>query len=341
MKKVFVAMSGGVDSSVAAVLLKRAGFDVVGVYMKPWAPAGFSCPWKEDREDALRVAVSLEIPFLTWDFSKEYKKYVADYMIREYKAGRTPNPDVMCNKEIKFGLFLKKALKEGAEYIATGHYARTKNGKLLKAKDSNKDQTYFLYTLTKEQLEKTLFPIGGYTKPEVRKLAKKFKLPVAEKPDSQGVCFIGEFKMKDFLKKFIKSKKGKIILNNEVIGEHDGIFYYTIGQRHGLGLSGGPFFVVDKDIKKNILYVSKNSSGKEIKNKDARIYNLTWVNEKISKPFKAGVKIRYRTDNFSAEILPKGKKAILKFTKPVKAIAPGQSAVIYKGRTVLGGGIIV
>lgn len=339
MKKVYVAMSGGVDSSVAAALLKKSGFDVVGVYMKQWSPEGFRCPWKEDREDALRVAVSLDIPLLTWDFSKEYKKQVADYMIREYKAGRTPNPDVMCNKDIKFGLFMKRALKEGAGRIATGHYARIKNNKLMVGKDDNKDQSYFLYTLTEKQLEKIIFPIGEYTKPEVRKLAKEFKLPVAEKKDSQGVCFIGEFDMKDFLKKYIKPKKGKIILGKEVVGEHDGIFYYTIGQRQGLGLGGGPYFVTKKDIKKNILYVSKDAESKELKSSEAELKDVNWINEKPTKSFNAEIKVRYRTKTIKAKVIP-GKITKIKFLKPANALTSGQSAVIYKGQTVLGGGVI-
>ncbi len=341
MKKVYVAMSGGVDSSVAAALLKKSGFDVVGVYMKQWSPDGFRCPWKEDREDALRVAVSLDIPFLTWDFSKEYKKLVADYMIREYKAGRTPNPDVMCNKDIKFGLFMKKALKEGAGRIATGHYARIKNVKLMTARDKNKDQTYFLYTLNEKQLEKILFPIGEYTKPEVRELAKEFNLPVADKKDSQGVCFVGEFDMKDFLKKYIKPKKGKVILGKEIIGEHDGVFYYTIGQRHGLDLSGGPYFVTKKDMKKNIIYVSKDAGGKELKSDMAELEDVNWINRKPKGPFNAEIKVRYRTETIKARIVPGKMKIRIRFLKPAKALTSGQSAVIYKGQIVLGGGVII
>src|SRR3989338_7212626 len=256
-KMVFVAMSGGVDSSVAAALLKKQGYDVTGVFMRPWQPEiskyrnieiSSGCLWQKDREDAMRVAAKIGIPLLTWDFSKEYKKEVADYMIREYRAGRTPNPDVMCNKEIKFGLFLEKALKEGADYIATGHYVRVKTRRgpaapypqgapksaprgspsrvtpfcLYMAKDKNKDQSYFLWTLTQKQLKYCLFPIGDYIKPEVRKMAKKFGLPNYAKKDSQGVCFIGPLDMKEFLKKYIKSKSGKIIdQDSKMVGQHD------------------------------------------------------------------------------------------------------------------------
>ncbi|MDP3882735.1 MAG: tRNA 2-thiouridine(34) synthase MnmA, partial [Candidatus Staskawiczbacteria bacterium] len=328
-KRVFVAMSGGVDSSVSVALLKQAGFDVTGVYMKQWSPKvlGQECIWKEERQDAMKVANQLGIKFLTWDFSKEYEKEVGKYMIDSYKKGITPNPDVMCNKIIKFGLFYDKAIKEGADFIATGHYAQTSLGnqifsrsalnflldtrpasagltlvtgkifppsgkpsnfapekqaenkmlRLLKSTDKNKDQTYFLYTLKQKQLNKILFPIGGLTKPEVRELAKKFKLHVAEKKDSQGVCFIGPLNMRNFLKSYIKPKKGKILLlDGKFVGEHDGIYYYTIGQRHGLDIKNGkgPYFVVKKDIKKNIIYVG---SEKDLYSKKVKIKNISWI----------------------------------------------------------------
>ena len=253
--KVYVAMSGGVDSSVAAALLKKRGFDVVGVFMKPWSPnlstdlplptsqvgnPQGGCLWKEDREDAMRAASAIGIPLLTWDFSKQYKKHVTDYMIKEYKAGRTPNPDVMCNKKIKFGLFYKKAMRAGADFIATGHYVRAKTGKLFVAKDKNKDQSYFLWTLKKNIVEKCLFPIGDYIKLEVRRMAKKFGLPNHAKKDSQGVCFIGPLDMKDFLKSYIKPKLGKTIDKHVIqLGPNDGITSYTIGHRHGLNITTG------------------------------------------------------------------------------------------------------
>lgn len=366
-KTVYVAMSGGVDSSVAATLLKDQGYKAVGVFMRPWQPWPGLCMWQGDREDAMRVAAVLGIPLLTWDFSKEYKKEVGDYMIREYRAGRTPNPDVMCNKEIKFGLFLKKALKEGADYIATGHYVRkverskrqvakkksqktlTTYYSLLTAHDSNKDQSYFLWMLKQEQLAKCLFPIGEYIKPEVRKIAKKFGLLNHDKKDSQGVCFIGPLDMKEFLKKYIKPKKGKILLHGHhvslhgahVVGEHDGIYYYTIGQRHGLNIGNGqgPYYVVDKDVKKNIIYV-----GKEInfKNQKAKVININWIRHLRAQSLSSGglsleVKIRYRSKSEKAVLYKNG---ILKFSKSVRAITPGQSAVFYKGKELLGGGII-
>ena len=230
--KVFVAMSGGVDSSVAALLLQKDGYDLVGCYIKGWYPApsagkpqAFYCSWKEDRRYAKRVCAKLGIPFITIDAEKEYKKEVVDYMISEYKAGRTPNPDIMCNKSVKFGVFLKKTLAMGADYIATGHYVRKlKNNALAIAKDLNKDQSYFLWTLTQEQLTYCLFPLGGLLKSEVRKIAKDNSLATAEKEESQGVCFIGEFDMEDFLKKYIKQKKGEVATaDGKIIGEHNGL----------------------------------------------------------------------------------------------------------------------
>lgn len=343
--KVFVAMSGGVDSSVAAALLKKQGYDVVGVFMKPWQPWPGLCMWQGDREDALRAATVIGIPLLTWDFSKEYKEEVGNYMIREYRAGRTPNPDVMCNKEIKFGLFFNKALKEGADYIATGHYIKKVENKKLKvksyglfqAKDKNKDQSYFLWTLTQKQLKHCLFPIGDYPKPKVRKMAGKFGLPNHDKKDSQGVCFIGPLDMKDFLKRYIKTKPGRIIDNNNtVIGNHDGVYYYTIGQRHGLDIKNGqgPYYVTGKDMKKNVVYVGKE---KNLLGSIAKLSDLSWTDKKIKLPAKIDVKIRYRSKSEKATLLKGG---ILKFTKPVRAITPGQSAVFYKNEEMLGGGII-
>ena len=290
---IFVAMSGGVDSSVAATLLKKEGYKVVGVFMKNWSddvPGGF-CTSEEDFADVRAVCQHLDIPYYTFNFEKEYKKRVLDYFFAEYKAGRTPNPDVMCNKEVKFDLFLKKCLGLGADFIATGHYARKRavssiqylvSGKkrvlnhldasrcmldtsyqLLKGVDKVKDQTYFLYNLTQEQLSKTLFPIGQYPKSKVRALAKKFKLPTATKKDSQGICFIGQIDVKEFLKTVIKPKKGKIVNEKgKVLGEHEGAWFYTIGQRRIAGLSGQPepLYVIATDIKKNLVIVGPDSA---------------------------------------------------------------------------------
>ncbi|MDP3697800.1 MAG: tRNA 2-thiouridine(34) synthase MnmA [Candidatus Taylorbacteria bacterium] len=346
MKKVYVAMSGGVDSSVAAALLKEKGHDVTGVFFKPWQPeAGLAfCNWQKDRQDAMAVTEVLGIPFKTWDFSKEYKNKVGDYMIEAYRKGTTPNPDVMCNKEIKFGLFLKKALKERVDFIATGHYVRVakknKSYLLKQAKDKNKDQSYFLWTLTQKELERTLFPVGNYTKPEVRKLAKKFGLPTFDKKDSQGVCFIGQLDMKEFLKKYIDSKQGNIILSEtgQVIGEHDGAAYYTTGQRHGLNISngGGPYYVSDKDLKKNLVFVTKDE--KKLGRKEIAVIDINWIG-----PIKkTGIKIkaRYSTLSMPAEISIKGSSIKIKTIKPIRAVTPGQSVVFYRGQEMLGGGII-
>ncbi len=365
-KIVYVAMSGGVDSSVAAALLKKRGLNVVGVFMKPWSPdlsttssittfkvvnpQRGACLWKEDREDAMRVSSVLGIPLKTWNFSKQYKKSVTDYMVREYKAGRTPNPDVMCNKEIKFGLFFDKAMKEGADYIATGHYVRLKLNEqgtrnkehahcsLLTARDSNKDQSYFLWTLKQKQLEKCLFPVGDYVKPEVRKLAKKFGLPNHDKKDSQGICFIGPLDMKDFLKTKIKPRKGKILnLERKILGTHDGVYYYTIGQRHGLdiGIGGGPYYVVSKDVKKNIIYVGGE---KDLYSKKLKVSNISWVNEKPKLPTQLDVRLRYRAGLKKATLKKNG---ILELKTPERAITSGQSAVFYRKGELLGGGVII
>lgn len=344
-KTVYVAMSGGVDSSVAAALLKRQGYTVVGVFMKPWSPPdeqAATCPWHRDREDALRVASVLDIPLLTWDFSEAYGSAVTDYMVETYRRGNTPNPDVMCNKEIKFGLFFRKAVEEGADAIATGHYARiraTRAGPVLaKALDENKDQTYFLWMLTQPQLERTLFPIGDYAKPDVRKLAKRFGLPVFDKKDSQGVCFVGPMDVKEFLKRRIKPKEGSIrSLDGRELGWHDGAAYYTIGQRHGLGISagGGPYYVVAKDMKKNIIYVG---SEQDLAGRSARIERISWVADAPELPIMLDVKIRYRAPSQRAILRRDG---TLIFKRPQRAIAPGQSAVFYCGQRILGGGVLV
>ena len=371
--KVYAAMSGGVDSSVAAALLKKQGYDITGVFFKPWLSQNGRafCNWQQDKQDAMRVAAKLRIKFKTWDFSKEYGNKVTKYMINSYRGGITPNPDVMCNKEIKFGLFLKKALAQGADYIVTGHYARlgreipspksqipnkskiqnsknyklqTTNYKLLKGVDKNKDQSYFLWTLTQKQLKYCLFPIGNYTKPEVRKLAKKFGLHTHAKKDSQGVCFVGQLDVKEFLKEYIKPKEGQIKLleTGKNIGRHDGIYYYTIGQRHGLDIKigGGPYFVAGKDVKKNIIYVTTNE--KNLAADIAKVEKLNWVSRQPALPAKVGIKIRYRSESIPAEISrgAKAKVLVIKFKKSARAVTPGQSAVFYRGEVVLGGGII-
>jgi len=374
-KLVFVGMSGGVDSSVSAALLKKQGFDVVGVFIKTWHPDFLKCNEEEERRDAMRVATHLDIPFLTFDLEDVYKKEVADYMISEYKAGRTPNPDVMCNKEVKFGAFFKKAISMGADYVATGHYAqikiKTKNSFFLgpripgslsqpdhkkknfqflfnKAVDPSKDQNYFLWTLKQEQLSKILFPVGHLNKGDVRKLAKKFKLPVAEKKDSQGICFLGAVDLKDFLKHYIKEKRGKVLNEKgEEIGFHDGAVFYTLGERHGFTITkkkpnDNPYYVIGKEIKKNILYVSQNKNFTE-KSTDIKlsIKNVNWINEipKENKNYK--VQIRYHGEFLPCKIKITGKSTVeVIFQKPV-LVASGQSCVFYDKDVCLGGGVII
>lgn len=334
-------MSGGVDSSVTAALLKEQGYDVTGVYMKNWTQdiPGFECPWMEDYQDAKRTAVKLGIDFLVFDFEKDYKKKVVDYMIDEYKAGRTPNPDVMCNQEIKFKLFLETALENSADMIATGHYARVKDGQLHVAKNKAKDQTYFLYRVSEDALKKTLFPIGEFTsKDEVRALAKKFNLPTAEKKDSQGICFVGKVGIKEFLSQYVKTKPGPIIdQTGKEIGEHDGAIFYTIGQRHGLNVGGGlPYYVTKKDMRTNTVHVTTDLSDKELWSKEIVLTDLHWINEAPRKDKKYKVRLRYRGPLVDCEISD-GK---LMLEEEQRAISAGQSAVLYDGDRVAGGGII-
>jgi len=374
--KVFVAMSGGVDSSVAALLLRKKGYDVVGAYMKGWSLTGCA---EEDARDARRVAGVLNIPFYVFDFEDEYKKSVVDYMVSGYAKGETPNPDVMCNREIKFGLFLKKALALGADCIATGHYVRVACDKkhvtrnkinkhvacclsLVTARDSAKDQSYFLWTLTQDQLKHCLFPIGDYTKPEVRALAKKYGLPTAEKPDSQGVCFIGEIDVAGFLKEKLGKNPGPIkTIDNKIIGTHDGAIFYTIGQRKGIGIKGSLageqgkiYYVAAKDVDTNTLWVAEGESQK-LFSKKLTMKDVNWISGNQPKlPFKCLARIRYRQllQNCSISFYSYDRKNRMRieFNLPQRAITPGQSAVFYLpskalakegSKEMLGGGIIV
>ena len=367
-----MGLSGGVDSSVAALLLKQQGYEVIGVYMKNWTQdlPGLKCPWREDFNDAKRVAVQLGIEFKVYDFQKEYKHKVVDYMLREYKAGRTPNPDIMCNQEIKFGLFLETALEDGADLIATGHYAKTKNGQLLMAKDQNKDQTYFLYRASKTALQKTLYPIGDYLKSEVRTMAAKHKLVTADKDESMGLCFVGKVSLKDFLKPHIQEKQGDIILvgfsakgmkrggrEESVIGKHQGVHLFTFGQRHGISVGGKePYFVCDKNVRKNILYVARRKDLPRFFPAQISLRNFSLINSTgVKFPLMCSVRYRYRQSLQKAVVIssdvaswspdPKrrGRKASgvqVIFEKPAVGITPGQSIVFYKGKQMLGGGII-
>ena len=407
IKRVFVMMSGGVDSSVAAFLLaKNKKYEVVGCFIKGYNVDGCR---EADAEDARRVAGFLKIPFYAIDLEKEYKKLVVDYMINGYKKGITPNPDVMCNKEIKFGLFLEKALGMGADYVATGHYVRLIKRKkfipstrfapssdssrlssptdsdcgrrpcsvgcgvsenkifsLYQAKDKNKDQSYFLWTLTQKQLKHCLFPIGDYLKSEVREIARKAGLPTAEKKDSQGICFLGMVKFKDFLKQYLPVKKGDVLgVDNKKIGEHDGAWFYTIGQRHigsnfqfpisNLLKNRKPLYVVEKDIKKNILTVAEGENNPALYKNEIYLQNVNFINQQLTTDDQqlVYVRVRYRQPLIKARIMNNesrikdrpiihNSKFIIQFEAPIKFVAPGQSAAFYNSKgEMLGGGIII
>jgi tRNA-specific 2-thiouridylase len=365
MPKVYVGMSGGVDSSLSAALLCEAGYDVTGVYMKNWSQdlPGMKCPWAEDLADAKRVAVQLGIPFKVFDFEAEYKHLVVDYMIAEYRRGRTPNPDVMCNQEVKFGLFLRAALDDGADCIATGHYARvgSEDFSLLRAKDSNKDQTYFLYRVTAAALARTIFPIGNLTKPEVRAAAKQRGLLTAGRRESQGICFVGNVGIREFLSQYVESTAGDIIKQESgaVLGRHDGAIFYTFGQRHSLGLGGGlPYYVVGKNMAKNQVFVSRNLNNRAFWRGELRLSDVHWINQPPEAGKNYQVRLRHRGELLGCVIASEATQSsnnlsglprqtslprndvVVKLARAERAIAAGQSAVIYDGQVVLGGGII-
>ena len=340
--KVFLGMSGGVDSAVSAYLLQSQGHEVIGVYMKNWSKnlPGMKCPWAEDLADAKRVAVKLGIDFRVFDFEAEYKQKVVDYMLAEYQKGNTPNPDIMCNQEIKFKLFAETAFEQGAEAIATGHYAKTRGCDLIMAADANKDQTYFLYRIAPEVIKRTIFPVGDMQKPEVKALAEQIGLAVAHKPESMGVCFVGEANMRDFLAEFIETKPGEIreLETDELLGHHDGAIFYTIGQRHGLGLTTGlPFYVVRKDMDKNIVYVSRNLNSLSLWTNEVKLRDVILRrNIDGSKPLRA--RVRHRAPLVDAKF--DSATDILTFADEQKSLTPGQSVVFYQDDICLGGGII-
>lgn len=345
--KVYVGMSGGVDSSVTAALLKQQGYTVTGVYMKNWSQdlPGMHCPWLEDYQDAKRVAVQLDIPFKMYDFESQYRDKVVNYMINEYRSGRTPNPDVMCNQEVKFKLFLETAISDGADIIATGHYVRIEGGQLRTGLDTEKDQSYFLYRVTEDALKHSLTPIGMYTKPKVREIARQLKLSTAEKKDSQGICFVGKVGIKDFLLHELgEQPHGEIRdQHSKVIGEHDGALFYTIGQRRGLSVGGGlPYYVTGKDMPKNEVYVTTDLQDSELWSQTLKLSDLYWINQSPSPRKKYGVRSRYRAPLVEGSVkLDGGDSAIISLSEDMRAITPGQSTVIYDGDLVLGGGIVV
>lgn len=345
MSTVYVGMSGGVDSSLTAALLKEQGHTVVGVYMKNWTEdlPGMRCPWADDLADAKRVAVQLGVDFKVFDFENEYKHKVVDYMIEEYKLGRTPNPDIMCNQEVKFKLFLEAALEDGADMIATGHYARVENGVLKMAVDTNKDQTYFLYRVTSDALKKTLFPLGEYTKPIVREMAKERGLFTAAKKDSQGICFVGKIGIRDFLSQYVEQLPGKVIdtKTGTVMGYHDGAIFYTLGQRHGLSVGGGlPYYVVGKDMLKNEVYVTTDLNDETLWRESVNLTSVHWINEKPTSG-EYDIRVRHRAPLIKAQLTVQDDgNATLQLSDAQRAVAAGQSVVIYQEGICLGGGIV-
>ena len=344
-QSVYVGMSGGVDSSVTAALLKDQGYAVTGVYMKNWSQdlPGFTCPWREDYQDAKRVAVQLGIDFKLYDFETEYRRQVVDYMVAGYQAGITPNPDIMCNQEVKFKLFLETALADGADMIATGHYARSIDGQLLAGIDGNKDQSYFLYRVTEDALRHSLMPIGELEKPAVREIARKYGLATAEKKDSQGICFVGKVGIKDFLLAELGPQQPGAIVDqhDQSIGTHDGALFYTIGQRHGLDVGGGlPYYVVGKDMDRNEVYVTTDLQDVRLWRRELRLTQMHWIGA-MPQGSKLQVRTRYRTPLVDCNLEVDGNNAVLKLTDDIRAITPGQSAVLYAGERCLGGGIVI
>ena len=354
MKKVVIGMSGGVDSSVAAILLQRKGYEVIGLFMRNWDSTMNNdylgnpnlnndiCPQEEDYNDAKAVCDKLGIPLYRIDFVKEYWDYVFTYFLDELKKGRTPNPDIMCNKYIKFDYFIKEAKRLGADYIATGHYARIENGYLLRGVDDNKDQTYFLSQLTKEQLSNVLFPVGDLEKSEVRKIALEYDLITAKKKDSTGICFIGERNFKKFLENYLPNKKGDVIdiETNRKVGEHIGLMYYTIGQRKGLNIGGfdEKMFVVGKNIEKNILYVCFGDDNEYLLSDSCVVENVNFNSE--LRPINCSAKFRYRQKDYPVHLEYMENGEIIVYYDNVKAVTPGQACVFYDGEKCLGGGII-
>jgi len=379
MARVVVGLSGGVDSSVAAYLLQQEGHEVIGVFMKNWHDTDVTiseeCPWEEDSKDALLVADKLGIPFHTIDFSKEYYERIVSYMFREYESGRTPNPDVLCNREIKFDSFLKHAEKLGADYVATGHYCRKRESdtgfELLAGKDGNKDQSYFLCQISQDQLAKALFPIGELEKPEVRRIAKEQDLVTAEKRDSQGLCFIGKVKLPDFLKQQLREKKGNVVeimrdwsgfhrnlevteeyhfteTDGKVIGEHIGAHFYTVGQRKGLNIGGyvNPLFIIQINTDTNTVYVGEGEDHKGLSRPGllVREEDIHWVKEvdrmKVGDSKHYSTRIRYRQPLFGATLTKLASGLEIKFDSPQKAVAKGQFAAWYAGDSLVGSGVI-
>lgn len=350
-KRVVVGMSGGVDSSVAALLLKEQGYDVVGIFMKNWDDTDENgvCTATDDFDDVIRVCNQLDIPYYAVNFEKQYWDKVFTYFLDEYKAGRTPNPDVMCNKEIKFKAFLDHAISLGADYLATGHYARVRNKdgrvEMLRGVDANKDQTYFLNQLSEDVLQKVIFPLGHLQKKEVREIAEKNQLATAHKKDSTGICFIGERNFKEFLSQYLPAQPGDMrTLDHVKVGKHDGLMYYTLGQRQGLGIGGPgePWFVVGKNLKENVLYVEQGYGHDALYSDGLTATDVNWINpDKAMDRFECTAKFRYRqTDSKVTVITEKNGRIKVIFDEPQRAITPGQAVVFYEGEVCLGGATI-
>jgi len=358
-QKVLIALSGGIDSAVSAYLLLKQGHEVEAAFMKNWSStAGLKvqdCPWLVDRQDALRVAAFLRIPLHTLDFEEQYQKNVMKYFFDEYRKGRTPNPDVMCNKEIKFKLLYNWAMKKGFDYLATGHYAGVEvrgkgkeTSKLVRSADEFKDQTYFIYNIRTDQLPHILFPVGNMKKSAVRLLARKIKLPNSEKRESMGLCFVGRIRLKDFLEQKLKAKTGQIIgQDGKIIGKHQGLHNYTIGQRQGINVGAkGPYYVFKKDLKRNVLYVTNNPNDERLETRELELHSVNWVSplEFRGKRQEASLNGRYRHQGklVPLRLSKTGKdhyRAI--FKQPQKAVASGQSLVLYRGKECVGGGVII
>jgi tRNA-specific 2-thiouridylase len=349
--RVVIGMSGGVDSSVAALLLKEQGFDVIGIFMKNWDDTDENgiCTATEDYEDVIQVCNQIGIPYYAVNFEKQYWDKVFTYFLDEYKAGHTPNPDVICNKEIKFKAFLDHALNLGADFVATGHYARIdeRDGEvvMLRGVDDNKDQTYFLNQLSQDQLSRVMFPIGEYNKPEIRQKAEEANLATAKKKDSTGICFIGERDFKEFLSQYLPAQPGEMqTLEEEVKGRHDGLMYYTIGQRHGLGIGGNgdPWFVVGKNLEKNILYVEQGFDNPNLYSDYLTAIKVSWISEReMPSTFSCTAKFRYRQPDRKVTVtMTSDNTSEIHFDEPQRAVTPGQAVVFYDGDVCLGGGTI-
>lgn len=346
--RVAVALSGGVDSSVAAALLVRQGYTVAGIFMKNFSAESWAgvlaadCPWERDQSDARGVCQTLGIPFYSVNFESEYRERVIEPFFQQYRNGATPNPDVWCNREIKFSLFWRHARVLGYPLMATGHYARVRAGRLFRGVDPRKDQSYFLCALSRRQLERVLFPLGELTKDEVRSLARRWHLVTADKPDSQGICFIGRVKLSEFLQQRIPPRAGLIRdRSGRVVGQHPGVWYYTIGQRQGLGIGGGtPYYVVEKNLLTNTLVVTDDPRGFELNRRQAKIRRMRWMGATPSAPFRCRVKIRTPQAEQPGLVRRVADRWVVDFDQPQFALARGQLAVFYRRGEVLGSGEI-